>query len=285
MLNELYCADFVDFAKGMIDQVDLTITSPPYGDQKIGHREYNGFTFDVNKMADALFDVTKDGGVCVWVVGDITVDGFKFGLPNMHCDAFMDLGWNLHDTMIFEKSGLPNPPKNKYYQSWDYMYIFSKGKPKTFHALKDKPNTNAGKPAHWGKITARQKDGSLKEAGKNYITPEFGTRTNIWRYITGSAGMTSDKIAYEHPAIFPEMLVRDHILTWTNVGDIVLDPMVGSGTTSKVARLMQRQYIGVDSSKKYIADAKIRTAIDHVNMYLPLTADEFNSSMVVKKDD
>lgn len=199
MTDEIYCGDCIDVMKTMVDQVDFTATSPPYGDSDTGHRIYNGFVFDVDKFADGLFNVTKDGGVCAYIVGDVTVDGSKLGLPHMHCDAFMDLGWNLHDTMIFEKSGLPNPPKNKYYQCWDYMFIFSKGKPNTFHALKDRPNTNAGKPAHWGKITARQRDGSLKEVGKNYITPEFGTRTNIWRYVTGSAGMTMDKIAYKHP--------------------------------------------------------------------------------------
>jgi len=275
MKNDIYCAEFSEFADIMAKEVDLTITSPPY----LHNREYNGFKFDVNKMSESLWNVTKDGGVCVWVVGDVTEDDSEVGIPFDHANTFMDLGWNLHDTMIFEKSGLPFPSKNRYIQSWEYMFIFSRGVPKTVHILKDRPNSNAGKPAHWGKITARQKDGSLKESGKNYVTPEFGARTNIWRYITGGVGCTTDKIAYNHPAIFPETLVRDHILSWSNPGDLVLDPMVGSGTTPKIARLMQRGYVGVDISKKYVDDAKERMMLDCKNLYLPLTADEFNESL------
>lgn len=290
MKNEIYCADFVKFAHDMkkaqdenkLRKVDFTITSPPYDH----NRTYNGFKFNVDEMADALFDVTADGGVCVWVVGDVTKDDSETGLPFEHANSFMDRGWNLHDTMIFEKSGLPFPGKNRYFQSWEYMFVFSlKTPPKTTHLLKDRPNSNAGKPAHWGKVTARQKDGSLKESGKNYVTPEFGARTNIWRYITGGVGCTADKIAYKHPAIFPEALVRDHILSWSNPGDLVLDPMLGSGTTTKIARLMQRDYIGVDISKDYVKDAKERTMMKCQNLYLPLTADEFNSSLLKKKEE
>lgn len=283
MYNTVYCDDFVTFVKNhneIKQNVDLTITSPPY----LHNRTYNGFTFDVETMADVLTEVTKPGGVCVWVVGDVTENDSETGLPFMHANAFMDRGWNLHDTMIFEKSGEPYPSKNRYTQSWEYMFIFSnKTKPKTVHLLKDKPNANAGKPAHWGKVTARQKDGSLKETGKNYITPEFGKRTNIWRYVTGSRGCTKDAIAYKHPAIFPELLVRDHILSWSDPGDLVLDPMLGSGTTTKIARLLQRKYIGVEISPGYFEDAKIRTMMN-CNEYLPLTADEFNNSLLHMKD-
>lgn len=279
MKSDIYCANFVDFAKNMKEDVDLTITSPPY----LHNREYNGFKFDVDKMVEALTNVTKEGGVCVWVVGDVTEDDSEVGLPFNHAEVFMDLGWNIHDTMIFEKSGLPFPGKNRYFQCWEYMFIFSKHtSPKTVHILKDRPNSNAGKPAHWGKVTARQKDGSLKEVGKNYVTPEFGARTNIWRYITGGCGCTNDKIAYNHPAIFPEALVRDHILSWSNPGDTILDPMNGSGTTTKIAKLMQREYIGVDISKKYCDDARERLKFPCKNLYLPLTADEFNNSILQK---
>lgn len=281
MKSDIYCKDFVEFAEIMGKEVDLTITSPPY----LHNRQYNGFKFDVDKVIEALLNVTKDGGVCVWVVGDVTEDESEVGLPFDHANSFMDRGWNLHDTMIFEKSGLPFPSKNRYIQSWEYMFIFSKGKPKTANILKDRPNANAGKPAHWGKTTARQKDGSLKVVGKNYVTPEFGARTNIWRYITGGVGCTTDRIAYNHPAIFPEALVRDHILTWSNPGELVLDPMNGSGTTTKIAKLMQREYVGVDISKKYCDDAKERLKLPCKNLYLPLTADEFNASILKKPDN
>jgi DNA modification methylase len=279
MKSDIYCAEFAEFSEIMGKEVDLTVTSPPY----LHNRNYNGFKFDMDKMVEALSNVTKDGGVCVWVVGDVTEDDSEVGLPFEHATVFLDHGWNLHDTMIFEKSGLPFPSKNRYTQSWEYMFVFSlKVKPKTVHLLKDKPNANAGKPAHWGKTTARQKDGSLKVAGKNYVTPEFGVRTNIWRYITGGVGCTTDRIAYNHPAIFPEELVRDHILSWSNPGDLVLDPMVGSGTTTKIARLMQREYVGVEISKKYADDARERTALPCKNLYLPLTADEFNEAILKK---
>jgi DNA modification methylase len=279
MKSDIYCANFVDFATNMKEEVDLTITSPPY----MHNREYNGFKFDVDKMVEALTNVTKKGGVCVWVVGDVTENDSEVGLPFDHANVFMDMGWNLHDTMIFEKSGLPFPGKNRYFQCWEYMFIFSKEEPpKTAYLLKDRPNSNAGKPAHWGKITARQKDGSLKEVGKNYVTPEFGARTNIWRYITGGCGCTNDKIAYNHPAIFPEALVRDHILSWSNPGDLVLDPMNGSGTTTKIAKIMEREYIGVDISKKYCDDARERLKYPCKNLYIPLTAEEFNTSILKK---
>lgn len=283
MENDIYCADFTEFYKKLVEaniKVDFSISSPPYAH----NRTYNGFKFDIEKMVNALTEVTKPGGACVWVVGDITEDDSETGLPFDHATEFLNNGWNLHDTMIFEKSGLPFPSKDRYTQSWEYMFVFSyQLKPKTVHLLKDKPNANAGKPAHWGKTTARQKDGSLKEVGKNYITPEFGVRTNIWRYITGGVGCTQDRIAYKHPAIFPEALVRDHILSWTDPNDLVLDPMNGSGTTTKIARLTKRRYIGVDISKEYVTLAKERTMLDAKHLYLPLTADEFNESILTKK--
>ena len=281
MKNDIYCSEFSKFADEVMGkEVDLTITSPPYSH----NRDYNGFKFDMDKIVESLWNVTKDGGVCVWVVGDVTENSSETGLPFVHANTFMDHGWNLHDTMIFEKSGLPFPSKNRYTQCWEYMFIFSIGTPKTVYLLKDRPNANAGKPSYWGKPTARQKDGTLKLCGKIYTTPDYGVRTNIWRYITGNVGCTQDRIAYNHPAIFPESLVRDHILSWSNPGDLVLDCMNGSGTTTKIARLMNREYVGVDISKKYCDDAKERLKLPCKNLYLPETADEFNASILKKPE-
>ena len=132
------------------------------------------------------------------------------------------------------------------------MFVLSKGKPKIVNLIKDKPNSNAGKPAHWGKITFRQSDGSLKETGENYITPEFGARTNIWRYKTGFGNVTKDKVAHQHPAIFADALAEDHIISWSNPGDLVIDPMCGSGTVCKAARKLGRNYIGIEINEKYV---------------------------------
>ncbi len=230
--------------------VDLTITSPPYDNL----RTYKGFEFDYKSMLSELYRVTKKGGVVVWVVKDATIKGSETGTSFRHALYAKEIGFNLHDTMIYQKDSCPFPEINRYYSSFEYMFIFSKEKPKTYNLIKDKPNKRAGE-----KVTgnARQPDGTLKEHNAvkrnlNRKIKKFGVRNNIWKYSVGKWKVTKDEIAYKHPAIFPDQLAEDHILSWSNEGDIVFDPMCGSGTVAKMAYLNNRNFIGVDMSEEYI---------------------------------
>lgn len=174
--------------------------------------------------------------------------------------VFRDQGFNLHDTMIWEKAGCQYPDKNRYNPCFEYMFVFSKGKPKTINLIADIENKHARK-----KINGRErgKDSVLREkigACKGRVVKEYGVRSNVWKIPAGFSLTTTDKYAYEHPAMFPERLARDHILSWSNPGDVVLDPFIGSGTTAKMAVLTDRNYIGCDMSDKYCEIAKKRVA-------------------------
>jgi DNA modification methylase len=218
--------------------IDLTVTSPPYDNLRL----YNGYSFDFEAVARELYRITKDGGVVVWVVGDATIDGSETGTSFRQALFFKEIGFNLHDTMIYQKHNFSNPSTNRYHQIFEYMFVLSKGKPKTFNALKDRPNVEAGKIGSWGKNTSRQVDGTMVER-KRKVNTEFGMRYNIWRIKTEMKPL--------HPAPFPEELARDHVLSWSNPSDIVYDPFMGSGTTAKVAIETGRKYLGSEISSEY----------------------------------
>ncbi len=225
--------------------IDLTVTSPPYDNL----RTYKGFKFDYKSMFNELYRVTKDGGVVVWVVNDATIKGSETGTSFKQALYAKDIGFNLHDTMIYEKNSFSNPSMNRYHQVFEYMFVLTKGKIITFNPIKDRKNKNK----RLGGDNTRQVNGSIlkgKNTGK-YLD-EYGQRFNIWKYIIGGGHSTKDKIAYKHPALFPEQLAQDHIISWSNEGDIVLDPMCGAGTTCKMAFLNNRNFIGVDISEEYI---------------------------------
>ena len=255
--NQIYCNDNVTFLKGLEGEtIDLTVTSPPYDDLRL----YNGYQLDLEGLIEELYRVTKKGGVVVWVVGDKTKNGSESGTSFRTALKFIDAGWKLHDTMIYEKNTSSFPARrngNRYTQIFEYMFVFSKGKPKTSNLICDKPNKYAGH-TNWGKNTIRGVDGELKDAGNIKPVPSHSPRNNIWRYVVGGGYATKDKFAHEHPAIFPEQLAEDHILSWSNEGDLVFDPFCGSGTTMKMAKLNNRDYIGVDISEEYCQLARKR---------------------------
>jgi site-specific DNA-methyltransferase (adenine-specific) len=234
------------FPEGVID---LTVTSPPYDNL----RTYKGYTFNFEEIAKELYRVTKDGGVVVWIVGDATINGSETGTSFKQALYFKEIGFNLHDTMIWNKGSFAFPSKNRYHQVFEYMFIFSKGKPNTLNPIKDRKNLYLGDRGASG----RNKDG-IRNTGKSTVREEYGKRFNIWNYPIGGGHCTKDKIAYKHPAIFPEALAQDHILSWSNPGDIVLDPMCGSGTTCKMAKLNGRNYIGIDIAEEYVELARRR---------------------------
>lgn len=261
-INEIYCMDNVKGMSQLPDNfVDLTVTSPPY--DKL--RNYNGYSFDFESVAKQLYRITKDGGVVVWVVGDSVVDGSETGNSFRQALFFMECGFSLHDTMIYEKNGTSFPARrdgNRYSQIFEYMFVFSKGKPKTHKLICDKPNKWEGWTS-FGKCKIRTKDGLLIDREKK-PTPKFSPRNNIWRYNTGKGYTTKDKIAFEHPAIFPEQLVNDHIISWSNINNLVFDPFMGSGTTAKIAKLLGRNYLGFEISREYVDIANRRLSIPSI---------------------
>ena len=237
--------DCLDGMKLMDDNtVDLTVTSPPYDSL----RTYNGYSFDFENTAKELLRVTKDGGLVVWVVGDSydkkgseTLTSFKQAL------FFKEIGFNVHDTMIYQKNSYPFPPSNRYYQQFEYMFVLSKGKPKTTNLLSQKTK--------WRKDTSqvstcRNADGSTV-AMKYEKGKEDRILDNVWLINTGYMRTTKDKFAYKHPAMFPEELCEKHILSWSNEGDTVLDCFMGSGTTAKMAQLNNRKWVGFEMSEEY----------------------------------
>src|SRR3989344_3536886 len=251
-LNEIICGDATDVMKAMpSDSIDLVVTSPPYDEL----RNYNGYRFNFEGMAHGLFRVMKKGGVVVWIVGDQTIKGDETGTSFRQALYFKQVGFNLFDTMIYLKTPRGAVGNNKtYWQTFEYMFVLSKGTPKTINLLKDRENKDE-RDGDSG--TKRLSDGSLlklKRAGYS----KYGRRTNVWEYLIGKGHSASDNIAYQHPAIFPEKLVQDHITSWSNPGDVVFDPMCGSGTTCKMAKLNKRDFIGIDISSEYCKIAEER---------------------------
>lgn len=244
------------------NSIDLTVTSPPYDNL----RTYNGtceWNFEIFKnVAGQLYRITKDGGVVVWVVGDSTINGSETGTSFKQALYFMDCGFNLHDTMIWSKGSFAFPSSNKYHQTFEYMFIFSKGKPKTFNPIKDRENLYLGSRGASG----RMKNGE-RNKGKSTVVEKFGKRFNIWSYPIGGGHCTKDKISYKHPAIFPERLANDHILSWSNEGDTILDCFMGSGTTGKIAVLSNRKFIGIEKVREYfeISKNRIEKALEEKN--------------------
>ena len=232
--------------------VDLTITSPPYDDM----RNYKGHGFnDFEKIVPELLRVTKNDGVVVWIVGDQTIKGDETGTSFRQALFFKEVGFNLFDTMIYLKTPRGAVGNNRtYWQTFEYMFVFAKGSPKTINLIKDRAN----KEARTGdRGTKRLKNGSLlnlKRAGYD----EFGRRTNVWEYLIGKGHSATDNFAYQHPAIFPEKLALDHIISWSNEGDLVYDPFAGSGTSAKMAKKSKRHYIGSEISSEYCKIAENR---------------------------
>ena len=232
--------------------VDLTVTSPPYDNLRTYNGAAEGWGSHVWKPClQELFRVTKHGGVVVWVVADATVRGSETGTSLRQALWAKECGFNLHDTMIYQKAGTGACGSNKsYWQSWEYMFIFSKNTPRTVNRIRDVENSTAGKICTRGRI---RKTGEVKDTTRRVI-PETSVRSNLWRYLAGNNG--DGKIP--HPARFPDALARDHILSWSEEGDVVLDPFMGSGTSGKMAVQLRRHFIGIEIEDAYFALAEDR---------------------------
>ena len=239
-------------------QADLILTSPPYDDV----RDYGIPPFDFEAVATACTDALKEGAVLVWIVADGFSENAKTGTSMRQALGFMEMGLRLHDVMVYQKSGLFNRTKVRYAQAWEYMFILSKGRPATVNLLTDRPNVTAGrKTINYYNGFGRRPNGRIaaptsKQAGIASTTPPEGVRTNVWTYPVGGNGNQRGQHAAksDHPAPFPLALANDHILTWTNPGDTVLDPLAGSGTTLRAAKDLGRNGIGIEIKESYCRD-------------------------------
>jgi DNA modification methylase len=257
--SECYAQPFLLFNEGNLDTmkrmpdnfIDLTVTSPPYDNL----RSYNGYSFEFEKAAKELFRVTKQGGVVVWVVGDATINGSETGTSFRQALYLKECGFNLFDTMVYAKPPRGAVGNNKtYWQTFEYMFIFSKGNPKTINLICDRKNKESRDGDNG---TKRLENGELLKVKRGGYS-EYGRRTNIWEYGIGKGQSTKDDFAFKHPAIFPERLANDHIISWSNEGDIVYDPFAGSGTTGKMAILNKRKCIMSEISAEYCEIIKKR---------------------------
>ncbi len=266
--NTIYHTDCLTWMKKQTMEypsgiVDLTVTSPPYDSLrtykgktnkkgKVIHHDYGFQGFE--EIAVELYKLTKDGGVVVWVIADQTIDGGESGTSLSQALFLKECGFRLHDTMIYEKNTSSSPASarsNRYSQIFEYMFVFSKGKPKTVNLFVDKPNKWGGWST-WGQASKRTAAGSFIPIGiGKQAIKEKGVRTNIWRYVCSGGFGQLDERAYDHPATFPDLLAEEHIKTWSNPGDLVFDPFAGSGTTPIVAQQLGRRYVACEISKEY----------------------------------
>ena len=252
MMNEIVTSDCVKFMKSLDESsIDLTITSPPYDNLRV----YKGYNFPFIDIAGGLYRVTKEGGVVVWVVADATIDGSETGTSFRHALQFMECGFRLHDTMIFLKTNpVPQIYRKRYTNVFEYMFVFSKGMVKTHNPIMV-PCLHAG--LELKSTTYKNYSKGEQKRGKmaNPVKAEK-IKGNVWEYVVGKNAI--DQESKSHPAPFPYALARDHIMSWTNEGDLVFDPMCGSGTTCVAAMDLKRNFIGVDISEDYCKIARDR---------------------------
>jgi len=238
--------------------VDLTVTSPPYDNLRTynGNNDQWGEHVWKSVLAD-LYRVTKDGGVVVWVVGDATVKGSETGTSFKQALWAMECGFRLHDTMIWNKEFIIPKPSNRYENSMEYMFIFGKGRPETVNLIKDKFNKGFGRKITGNKKNTQGVPTNLHGSINKKTVAQFGTRHNVWTQDT-----TRGKKGNKHPATFPEKLAHDHIISWCNEGDTVLDPFMGSGTTGVACKNLGRDFIGIELDQGYydIAQQRIEEA-------------------------
>ena len=278
-INKIYNCDCLEGLKKLPENsVNLTVTSPPYDDLR-SYGDTLEWNFDVFKeIAKELYRVTKPGGVVVWVVGDACIKGSETGTSFKQALYFKDeCGFMLHDTMIYEKNGSSRPAKRtskRYSQIFEYMFVFTKGEiRKDITLIADKRNKWAGW-AKWGKNSAFNVKGDLVEVKKQQpVISEFSVRNNIWKYSVSFNDKTG------HPAVFPEKLAEDNILSWSNEGDLVLDPFMGSGTTAKMAMLNNRNFIGFEKNPEYY-----EKSLERIEKYVDKKNENINITTITNED-
>ena len=250
LINKIYTEDCLSTMSSFPDRyIDMVLTSPPYDNL----REYKGYTFNFKQTANELFRILKDGGVIIWVVGDQTKNGSESGTSFMQALYFKELGLNIHDTMIYRKLNYTPLTHNRYEQEWEYMFCFSKGKPKTFNPIKI-PCKYAGQETWGSPKLYKDASGNLTEIEK-YKIGEEKIKGNIFEYRTGSTTQTG---RIKHPAMFPEQLALDQVRSWSQEGNLVYDPFMGSGTTAIACIKQNRNFVGSEISPEYVEIANER---------------------------
>lgn len=262
MTIELINEDCLRALQNLPDEsIDLVVTSPPYDNLRSYGGEYGGFDFKLT--SELLASKLVDGGVIVWNVADQTIGGSETGSSFRQALHFKDVcGLNLHDTMIWVKPNFSNPSVNRYHQVFEYVFILSKGKPKTFNPIKDRKNVYGGKVGSYGTNTVTQVDGS-KKIRDRVVNTEYGMRHNVW--LMNTAGQDGSSKRYNHPAMFTVEFASDHITSWSNVGDTVLDPFMGSGTTGVACLNLQRSFVGIEVDGGYFSIARDRIGLEEKN--------------------
>ena len=256
-INKIICGECSAIMQTFPDDcIDMVLTSPPYDNL----RDYKSYVFDFELIAQQLFRVVKPNGVLVWVVNDATLDGEESGSSFRQALYFKQIGFKLHDTMIYLKDPVYFFP-NRYAGCFEYMFILAKGQIKTFNPIKRRTHLRVFQKT----ATYRQRDGTLLK--EKFNSAAQVTLHNVWYYSTGFLKSATDKIAFEHPAIFPDLLAADHIHSWSNPGDIILDPFCGSGTTCKIAKELSRRYIGIEISEEYCKIIEKRISLVHPQLF------------------
>ena len=260
-IDKIYQGDCLEVLKTFEDNsIDLTVTSPPYDNLRNYGGVIDGWSFEkFQGIARELYRVTKEGGVVVWVVADATIKGSETGTSFKQALYFMGCGFNLHDTMIWEKTGML-PTQDRYYNIFEYMFVLSKGRPKAMNFICDHKTTAGGRVQ---KKDACINKGAQKKGAGTFVRNEYSRRTNLWRISIGK-----NKETQGHPAPFPEALANDHIISWSNEGDIVLDPFMGSGTTGIVANKLGRHYVGIELNPEYVEMAERRIGLEKSQLKL-----------------
>lgn len=242
----LHVGDCRKYLADYKEQANLVLTSPPYDNIRI----YGGHGFDwEDGYVQPIVDALAPGGVLVWVVADQWVDGSLTLTSHAQAQAFRDAGLKVHAVMIFEKSATGTINPARYRHNWEYMYVFSRGAPAVTNLIKDKPSAYPRAIKRNAHGIGRTND-KITRSNRTYVVNDFGVRTSIWYYPVGY-GHTGEKYVHEHPAAFPIGLARDHIRTWTNPGDLVIDPFAGSGTTLRAAENLNRNSVGIEIHPPY----------------------------------
>ena len=256
-INSIICGDSAEVLKNFPDNsIDMVVTSPPYD----GLRDYNGFSLDLHKIGKEIYRVLKDGGIAVMVIQDATKD-FAKSLTSFRtivdwCD---NVGFRLFETVIYHKNGTEGAWwKQRFRVDHEYMPIFMKGKkPQYFNK---EPLKIPSK--HGGKVMSgsgnRRTDGTLSETVRRPINT-MKCRGTVWDYL-----MAGDKnpLKRKHPAVFPDKIPYDCIQCFCPEGGLVLDPFIGCGSTAVMAKVLGRNYIGIDISREYCDLAEERIEKD-----------------------
>ena len=265
-IDKIYQGDCFEVLKTFEDNsIDLTVTSPPYDNLRTYGGVIDGWSFEkFQGIARELYRITKEGGVVVWVVADATIKGSETGTSFKQALYFMECSFNLHDTMIWQKASYVPLTHNRYEQEFEYMFVLSKGKPKTFNPIK--VECKYAGTTTWGDASFHKtNDSGLIKVGKKVVN-DTKIKGNVFRYDTAKASKRGEYGG--HPAPFPEALANDHILSWSNEGDIVLDPFMGSGTTGFVANKLGRHYIGIELNPEYVEMAERRIGLEKSQLKL-----------------